>query len=200
MYRPAPMRAGSPPSTPPLPRDGSARGDRRRRHGRLGPAGDAGRPIRNWPLDSFGPSEIRPVIYGRIETHRPVEARSAWLFRQRPGVLVCSAELRRKAQSLVAEPFERTMLEGDLPEGREPPALASIMTVTSGMAVQAKSGATIPASLRTAACGRVCGSCSGASRPDALLARWPGSRTHGKTSARPQPHRCMQQDVVAVAR
>jgi AcrR family transcriptional regulator len=57
-------------------------------------------------------------------------------------VRACLAEQRRKAQSLVAERFERARLEGDLPEGWEPQALASyIMTVASGMAVQAKSGA-----------------------------------------------------------
>ncbi len=57
-------------------------------------------------------------------------------------VRACLAAQRRNAQSLIAERFERATSEGDLPEGWEPQALASfIMTVASGMAVQAKSGA-----------------------------------------------------------
>lgn len=51
------------------------------------------------------------------------------------------AELRRGAEAEVAARFERARVEGDLPPGWDPAILAAyIMTLASGLAVQAKSG------------------------------------------------------------
>lgn len=51
------------------------------------------------------------------------------------------AKLRLEAEAEVAERFERAEKEGDLPAGWSPRALACyVMTITAGMAVQAKSG------------------------------------------------------------
>lgn len=53
------------------------------------------------------------------------------------------AKLRRQAETEVAERFETFRESGELPPGWGPKALAGfIMTVATGMAVQAKSGAT----------------------------------------------------------
>lgn len=51
------------------------------------------------------------------------------------------ADLRRTAEKWMAERFARAQKEGDLPPDADPAALACyIMTVNSGIAVQAKSG------------------------------------------------------------
>ena len=51
------------------------------------------------------------------------------------------AKLRIEAEAEVAERFEHAAREGDLPVGWSPRALACyVMTITAGMAVQAKSG------------------------------------------------------------
>lgn len=61
------------------------------------------------------------------------------------------AGLRRQAEAEVADRFERAGREGDLPSGWDPRALASyIMTVASGMAVQAKGGVSREDLLRVA--------------------------------------------------
>lgn len=61
------------------------------------------------------------------------------------------AKLRRQAEVEVAERFELSRLRGDLPPGWSPRALAAyIMTVASGMAVQAKSGMSRDELLRVA--------------------------------------------------
>ena len=53
------------------------------------------------------------------------------------------ATLRRTAEGWMADRFQQAKDEGDLPENADPKALACyIMTVNSGLAVQAKSGAT----------------------------------------------------------
>lgn len=57
-------------------------------------------------------------------------------------VRLAMAELRRVAESEVADRFRRARDEGDLPPGQDPEALAGyVMTVASGIAVQARSGA-----------------------------------------------------------
>jgi AcrR family transcriptional regulator len=51
------------------------------------------------------------------------------------------AELRRVAEAEVADRFRRAQEEGDLPKGFDPASLAAyVMTVASGIAVQARSG------------------------------------------------------------
>jgi AcrR family transcriptional regulator len=61
------------------------------------------------------------------------------------------AAQRRRAEADVARRFKRAGLEGDLPPGWKPEALACyLMTVTAGMAVQAKSGVSKRELLRVA--------------------------------------------------
>jgi hypothetical protein len=49
--------------------------------------------------------------------------------------------LRRVAEAEVADRFRRAREEGDLPDGQDPESLAAyVMTVASGIAVQARSG------------------------------------------------------------
>lgn len=56
-------------------------------------------------------------------------------------VRLALAKLRRSAEADVALRFERFKQEGDLPEGWSPKTIAAyVMTVASGLAVQAKSG------------------------------------------------------------
>jgi AcrR family transcriptional regulator len=57
-------------------------------------------------------------------------------------VRLAMAELRRVAESEVADRFRRAVKEGDpLPDGADPDALAAyVMTVASGLAVQARTG------------------------------------------------------------
>jgi len=56
-------------------------------------------------------------------------------------VRLAMAKLRRDAESAVAARFERARDEGDLPPGWSPRSLASyLMTVATGIAVQAKTG------------------------------------------------------------
>lgn len=61
------------------------------------------------------------------------------------------ARLRRQAEADVARRFERALRARQLPPGWKPEALAGyLMTVTAGMAVQAKSGASRSELLRVA--------------------------------------------------
>lgn len=56
-------------------------------------------------------------------------------------VRTAMAELRRVAEAEVADRFRRAKDEGDLPAGADPESLAAyVMTVASGIAVQARSG------------------------------------------------------------
>lgn len=61
------------------------------------------------------------------------------------------SQLRRQAQADVAKRFERARRARELPIGWKPETLAAyLMTVTAGMAVQAKGGASRPELLRVA--------------------------------------------------
>lgn len=75
-------------------------------------------------------------------------------------VRLAMAELRRVAEAEVADRFLRAVDEGDLPDGVDPGSLAAyVMTVASGIAVQARSG------LTHAELGRVV---------DIAMCAWPG--------------------------
>jgi len=66
-------------------------------------------------------------------------------------VRLALAKLRRRAEAAVAVRFERFRQEGDLPMGWSPKTIAAyVMTVASGIAVQAKSGMSREELLRVA--------------------------------------------------